>query len=141
VPDFFAGEAAVREKAAAKLVSPALTALMAETRAATAQSLDRLKAQVTAFDLTLGKALNRSRRKMEYQLEKMERKIARQTLLRDHRATGDAAALTNLIFPHKHLQERLYSILPFLAKHGPSLIDSVYENVHTDCPDHKLLTL
>jgi bacillithiol biosynthesis cysteine-adding enzyme BshC len=141
VPDFFHGEAALREKAAAKLVSPELTALMAETRAGTAKSLDRLKATLVAFDSTLAKALNRSRRKIEYQLEKTERKIARQTMLRDERATRDAAALTNFIYPHKHLQERLYSILPFLAKFGPGLVDTIYENVHVDCPDHKLLTL
>jgi bacillithiol biosynthesis cysteine-adding enzyme BshC len=141
VPDFFAGEAALREKAAAKLVSPELTALMAETRTSTQISMDRLKAKLTAFDSTLAKALNRSRRKIEYQLEKTERKIARQTLLRDERATHDAEALTNLVYPHKHLQERLYSFLPFLAKFGPGLVDSIYENVHVDCPDHKFVTL
>jgi uncharacterized protein YllA (UPF0747 family) len=74
-------------------------------------------------------------------LEKTERKIARQTLLRDERATRDAAALTNFVYPHKHLQERLYSILPFLAKFGPGFIDAIYENVHVDCPDHKFVTL
>ena len=141
VPDFFAGEAALREKAAAKLVSPELTALMAETRAATQVSLDRLKAKLTAFDSTLAKALNRSRRKIEYQLEKMERKIARQTMLRDERASHDAKELTNFIFPHKHLQERLYSYLPLMAKFGPGLVDSIYQNVHVDCPDHKFLTV
>lgn len=141
VPDFFNGEEALRQKAAAKLVSPELTALMAETRTSTAQSLDRLKARLADFDATLAKALNRSRRKIEYQLEKTERKIARQTLLRDERATHDATALSNFIFPHKHLQERLYSFLPFLAKFGPGLVDVIYENVHVDCPDHKFVTL
>jgi uncharacterized protein YllA (UPF0747 family) len=141
VPDFFAGEAALREKAAAKLVSPELTALMAETRAVTAKSMDQLKARLGAFDPTLGKAFNRSRRKIEYQLEKTERKIARQTIVRDARATHDAETLTNFIYPHKHLQERLYSILPFLAKFGPGVVDSIYENVHVDCPDHKFVTL
>jgi bacillithiol biosynthesis cysteine-adding enzyme BshC len=141
IPDFFTAEAAFRETIAATLVSPQLTALMAETRATTAKSLDHLKAQLAAFDSTLAKALNRSRRKIEYQLEKTEKKIARETLLRDQRATGDATLLSNFIYPHKHLQERLYSILPFLAQFGPGLIDSIYENVHVDCPDHKFVTL
>jgi bacillithiol biosynthesis cysteine-adding enzyme BshC len=141
IPDFFDGEIALREKAAKKLVSPELTALMAETRASMAKSLDRLKAPLAAFDSTLAKALNRSRRKIEYQLEKTERKIARQTLLRDERATHDATALINFVYPHKHLQERLYSFLPFLAKFGPGLVDEIYENVHVDCPDHKFVTL
>jgi bacillithiol synthase len=39
------------------------------------------------------------------------------------------------------LQERLYSILPFLAKHGFDLIDTIYENVRLDCPDHQMLVI
>jgi uncharacterized protein YllA (UPF0747 family) len=141
VPDFFAGEADLREKIAARLVSPALTGLMKETREITGHALDRLKSELTTFDSTLVKALNRSRRKIDYQLEKTERKIARQTMLRDERASRDAAALANLIYPHKHLQERFYSILPFMAKHGPGVIETIWDNVHLDCPDHKLLTV
>jgi bacillithiol biosynthesis cysteine-adding enzyme BshC len=141
VPDFFHGELQLREKAAGKLIPAGLTALMSETRKKTAESLDSLNQMVTSFDPTLAKALARSRHRIEYQLEKTERKIARQTLLRDERATADTAALSNLIFPHKHLQERLYSILPFLAQHGPELVDAIYDNIHPDCPDHKLLTL
>ena len=43
---------------------------------------------------------------------------------RDERATRDASSFYGLIFPERHLQERLYSILPFLAKHGIDLIDT-----------------
>jgi hypothetical protein len=39
------------------------------------------------------------------------------------------------------LQERFYSILPFLAQHGPDLIDRLYDGVRMDCPDHVLLPL
>jgi uncharacterized protein YllA (UPF0747 family) len=114
---------------------------MAETRTETARSLATLKSRLIGFDSTLAKALNRSTRKIEYQLQKIESKIARQTLIRDERASHDASALANLVFPHKHLQERFYSILPLMAKHGPGLVDTIYENIHLDCPDHKLLTL
>ncbi len=44
-------------------------------------------------------------------------------------AARDAASLYGLIFPERHLQERLYSILPFLAKHGLELIDQIYEAI------------
>jgi uncharacterized protein YllA (UPF0747 family) len=140
IPDFAAGETSLREKVAKKLVSPELTALMAETRRGTSESLAALKNRLVRFDSTLEKALNRSMRKIEYQVQKIESKIARQTLIRDERASRDTAALSNLVYPHKHLQERFYSILPLLAKHGPSLVDTIYENIHPDCPDHKLLT-
>ena len=44
----------------------------------------------------------------------------------------------DLVYPQRHLQERLYSILPFLAKHGTGLIDDLYECLNLDCPDHQL---
>ncbi|MCU1261463.1 MAG: hypothetical protein JWO80_4348, partial [Bryobacterales bacterium] len=141
VTDFFHGEESLRDKIAKTLVAPQATALVAETRESTARSLARLKSELMRFDVTLAKALSRSMRKIEYQLAKTERKIARQMLVRDERATRDAASLNGLIYPHRHLQERFYSILPFLARHGFGVIDEIYENVHLDCPDHKLLVV
>ncbi len=138
---FFQGDQELREKLAASLVAPELTAVMTATKHTAAQALSKLKSELTRFDVTLSKALNRSTRKIEYQLTKMESKIARETLMRDRRATRDAASLTGLIFPHRHLQERFYSILPFVARHGTGLIDEVYANVHLDCPDHQLLVV
>ena len=48
----------------------------------------------------------------------IERKAGREALRRDASAAQDAASLYGLIYPERHLQERIYSILPFLAKHG-----------------------
>ena len=74
-----------------------------------------------------------------FQLAKMEAKAEREALRRDERASADARYLVHLIYPEKHLQERFYSILSFVAKHGPGLLDTIYEQVSLDCPDHKLL--
>ena len=57
---------------------------------------------------------------------------------RSGRAEADAGPLVTELFPDKHLQER-YSVLPFLARHGFELFDTIYANVHLDCPDHILL--
>ncbi len=141
LPDFYPGEQAVRERAAAKLVPPALTTRMSDTRTGTSAALARLKTDLLHFDPTLAKALNRSTRKVEYQLSKMESKVARQVILRDERASADARMLSNLVFPHRHLQERFYSILPLVAKHGFTLIDEIYGQLQLTCPDHQLVTI
>ncbi len=60
---------------------------------------------------------------------------------RDDRARSDAASLYGLIYPERHLQERLYSILPFLAKHGLDLVDHLYEAIELDCPDHRMMVV
>ena len=120
---------------------PAVSKALEDTKAATAQAIAGLDTALAGFDPTLANAMQRSSRKIEYQLTKMGRKIAREMLARDQRAGRDAVSLSGLVYPHKHLQERLYSILPFLAKHGLDLIPQLYENTHLECPDHQLLVI
>ena len=93
--------------------------------------MDRLREALQAFDPTLAQALERSARKIQYQFGKVERKTGREALRRDERAARDAASLYGLIYPERHLQERLYSILPFLAKHGLDLIDQIYQEIQS----------
>jgi bacillithiol synthase len=137
--DFFHGEQALRERISASLVPSRLTGLLDETKTAVAQAVQRLEGDLTEFDPTINAAVRKSYSKIAYQLSKVERKVGREMLARDTRAARDAASLSGLIYPHKHLQERLYSILPFLAKHGPGLIQEIAENIHLECPDHQLL--
>ena len=82
-------------------------------------ALDALKGDLDQFDVTLAGALETSRRKIEYQVGKIARKTATQIMARDEQAIRDARSLNGLVFPEKHLQERLYSIVPFIAKFGP----------------------
>ena len=56
---------------------------------------------------------------MEYQVQKIERKVARQILLRDEMATRRRGFAQRPALSAQASQERLYSILPLLAEHGP----------------------
>lgn len=141
LPDFFHGEEALRARIAATLVPSSLQALLAETRDTAIGAIGRLSEELERFDPTLAKAAARGRRKMEHQVRKIERKVARQILLRDQTSTRNAASLSGLLYPHKHLQERLYSILPLLAEHGPDFASRMYEYVQLDCPDHQMVTV
>jgi len=104
-------------------------------------ALARLDSELKAFDPTLRKALDRSTRKVRYQMEKIAAKTGREALRRDERAAADAASLYGLVYPERHLQERLYSILPFLAKHGLELVDQLYDSIELDCPDHRVMVV
>jgi bacillithiol biosynthesis cysteine-adding enzyme BshC len=141
VPALFHPEAEVREQIARKLVPTFLVGEFEEVRQKMAQSLDKLRTEIMQFDRTLADALKRSQNKMLYQLSKMESKVEREALRRDDRASAETRYLTHLIYPEKHLQERYYSILPFLARHGTGLLDTIYDHVHLDCPDHKVLVV
>ncbi len=135
----FHGVEPLRESIAGRLVPPELRAEFDLSQQETLSAIDRLRGRVAAMDGSLGAAVDKSRAKIAYQLAKIEGKVARESLRRDQRARDGAAYLFNLIHPEKHLQERLYSILPFLARHGTGLIDRLFAHVRLDCPDHIVL--
>jgi len=141
VPDTFVNEEALKEKIAGVLVPDAVERAFADALDGIAHNIECLHGELERFDHTLAASLEKSRGKMIYQLEKTRRKIERETMQRDRRAMEDAGYLSALLFPHRHLQERFYSILPFLAKHGLDLIDMVDQAARPDCPDHRVLTI
>lgn len=141
VPSCLAGEGPVRERIAGKLIPPALERRYDELSKEFSGRLELLERDLVAFDPTLAAALGKSRKKILYQVEKNRGKAAREALRRDKRVSVGATQLSHLVCPERHLQERYYTILPFLAKHGMGLIDTVYENLNRSCPDHLVLTV
>jgi bacillithiol biosynthesis cysteine-adding enzyme BshC len=139
--DFLHGEESLREKISKRLAPPAITAALSEAAATIDGALERLERELAGFDPTLAQALERSGRKIRYQVAKIERKTGREALRRDARAAREAASLYGLVYPERTLQERVYSILPFLAKHGLGVVGNVYEAIQLDCPDHRLMDL
>jgi len=137
--DLFHGEETLRERIAGRLVPPSLRKVMGETAAAVDAALQRLHGEMASFDPTLAAGMQRSAQKIRYQLGRIDRKAGREAMRRDERAARDAAYISGLIYPERHLQERLYTILPFLAQHGFELIDQIYQHIELDCPDHRLM--
>jgi bacillithiol biosynthesis cysteine-adding enzyme BshC len=132
---------ALRETIASRLVPAGLTHRIELTKSAFTTALDGLKSELDAFDPTLAASVETSRRKIEYQVGKMARKTATQILAKNDQAQRDAAYLSGLVFPDGHLQERYYSIVPFLAKFGPGVVDEIYQHVRVECPDHQFAVL
>lgn len=104
-------------------------------------ALKDLDATLRSFDPTLAEALDRSQRKMVYQMTKIAGKVEREALLRDERAAREAAELSAWIYPQKAPQERYYGMLPFLARFGSRFPAAIYEAIRSDCPDHQALAL
>jgi len=141
IQSFFHGEEALRERIAARLVPPALNHAMEEAAATVERAIEHLGRDLVTFDPTLSQALERSGKKIQYQIAKIGRKTGREALRRDARAAQEAASLYGLIFPEHNLQERVYSILPFLAKHGLDLVSHIYEAIQLECTDHRLMVI
>jgi bacillithiol synthase len=137
----FTDDQALQARMAAQLVPAELRDRLAGTQEIVASALNALSSDLGRFDVSLNGALSTSRRKIEYQIGKIGRKTAAQIMARDAQAAADAEALSGLIFPDKHLQERLYSIVPFLAKFGPGLVAELYDRIALENPDHRLVII
>ncbi len=140
-PALMVREDKLRDTIASRLVPPGLNASLEGTKSAFTAALNRLKSDLEGFDPTLAASIETSRRKIEYQVGKIARKTSAQILAKDEQAQRDAAYLSGLVFPHDHLQERYYSIVPFLAKFGPGIVEDIYQHVRVECPDHQFAVL
>ncbi len=143
--DTLVPEDALKERIAHVLIPEAVAGLFEETSAEVTGQLDRLGAGLQTFDPTLAASLTKSRAKILYQIAKMRKKTERETMRRDARASEESRYLSASLYPHRHMQERFYSILPFLAQHGAEhgldLAGRLYEAIRTECPDHRVVTL
>ena len=141
VPQTLVDEEHLKERIARALVPETVERTFLDAASGVSASLDVLARELERFDPTLAASAGKARTKMLYQLEKTRRKIERETLRRDSRASADARYLHALLYPQRHLQERFYSILPFLAAHGMDLVDRICDATLLDCPDHRVLTI
>lgn len=139
--DFFQGDEALRRKMSEKLVDPAMVASLAEARTTASAALDGMTAQMKRFDPSIVRAIEKSRRKIEYQFEKIARKASLEAVARDERAERDAQLLMNVAFPRHKPQERVYSMVGLAARHGLDVAAQVYGHVTLECRDHQIVTL
>lgn len=141
VQDLLGHSDEVRRRIAKRLVPSQIEDSFLTVRETISGRLNELRSQLSGFDPTLEAAAHKSEAKMLYQLDKLARKGARAAIQRSAHATENADYLMNLIYPHGHLQERLYTILPFLAQHGLDLIGRLAAEAQLDCPDHMIRTV
>lgn len=141
LPGCFHGLDPLKELVASRLVPSTLQAAFDRTGAEIRDAAARLRDELDSFDPTLAAAMAKSQAKMLYQVEKNRRKAAREALRRDALISESAVYLSNLVYPHRVLQERYYSVLPFIAQHGLDLVQTLGAHIHHGCPDHLLLTV
>ncbi len=141
LPDLLHHAEHVKSRIAAKLVPAHVLESIAALRSGVRPQLEKVQSELRRFDPTLEKAAEKSCAKITYQLQKLESKAARETLRREQRAAQDAEYLINMVYPHRHLQERFYSIVPFLAKYGWDLPQRLFESVQLTCPHHMVRSI
>jgi bacillithiol biosynthesis cysteine-adding enzyme BshC len=118
VEDVWGGPQEVRARMECKSVPTNLAKQFEKDQKEIKKILEQLEKQVTKLDATLKGSVGTARKKINYQLEKLRRKTGRAQDEKDKLIAGHKEYLESLLHPHKALQSRELSLLPFLARWG-----------------------
>ena len=100
-----------------------------------------LRKPIAKLDGTLAGAVDTASRKILFQLQKLRAKAGRARDLRDGILSRHEVLLREALFPEGHLQERELSLLPFLARHGFDLLDTLMKHAGIGAPAHQVAYL
>src|SRR5260370_8499745 len=85
--------------------------------------LDDLQEQLRRVDPTLAEALEKGRRKINYQIDGLRTRFNRAQVGRDEAVHRQLQHAFDLLYPEKTLQERRIHTISIIAPHGRYVID------------------
>ena len=118
VEDVWSGSQDVRHKMEGRSVSSALTRTFDRNQKQIAKMLSQLGKQIEKLDPTLKGTVERARKRIEFQVDKLRRKAGRAQDQKTGLISTHEQYLESLLYPHKGPQERELCLLPFLARWG-----------------------
>jgi bacillithiol biosynthesis cysteine-adding enzyme BshC len=141
LPDLFHGPDPLRQKLATQVLPADLQSAFDHAEKSLTESLAGVKSALERLDKTLVEAAGNAEGKIRHQLEQIRAKAARAELQKSEVAGRHADLLSSALFPNKTLQEREVAGIYFLSKYGLGLLKDLYENIHTECVDHQVVTI
>lgn len=139
--DLFHGPEKVREEIAVRSLPEDLQSGFDEAKGALEHALTAVVPPITKLDPTLVGAAERAGNKMRYQLDRLRKRAANAELRKEEIISRHAAHLSNTLFPHKDLQERVISCVSLLARYGVGTLEILQEAAMSGCLDHQIIYL
>jgi uncharacterized protein YllA (UPF0747 family) len=100
---------------------------------------ERYLEEISAVDASLGASARKLKRKIEYELEKLNRKARTAHGRRADQLQEETGELAANLFPDGKAQERVLNIFPYLTESGWTLIERLVQNVEVDVTDYQVL--
>jgi len=104
-------------------------------------ALAAIQPALESLDRTLVDAAENAGSKMRYQLQGLRDKAARAEARKNTELQRHADELSTLLYPNKELQEREIGAAYFLLKYGAGLLETLKQNLKSDCLDHQVVAL
>jgi bacillithiol biosynthesis cysteine-adding enzyme BshC len=102
--------------------------------------VERLSGRITGLEPTMKDYLGSVSGKIEHQLKGVRKKLLQARRARDKTLRRRAVRLSDGLYPGGDLQERIYTVIPFLARHGIGLIGRLDE-LQIEPWKHHVITL
>jgi bacillithiol biosynthesis cysteine-adding enzyme BshC len=141
VRDVMRGRQHLRGKMEQKSLPQALARRFEADDKALHKVLKEYRKPLERLDRTLLGALDAAERKILHQFLKLKRKAGRAENFRTGVLDRHERLLLDALYPHRDLQERTLSALPFMASNGSELLDTLSHHVNLSAPQHHILFL
>jgi bacillithiol synthase len=139
--DFFGGYDHVVATVVEKHLGKETSAAFDHTTETFSRELDTLQEKLRQVDPTLADALDKGRRKINYQIDGLRTRFQRAQLARDEALQRQLERAFDLLYPEKSLQERHINITSLLARHGRFVIDWIFDAIDLDSNEHEIVYL
>ena len=103
------------------------------------EDLEALKADIAAFEPTLGDAAGQAQGKIRQQLEFLDRKVRQAAKKKDEIAQRQLRKAVDNLCPGGHLQERVFNIAPYLMKYGYGFMERLDRSLESGAYDHRVI--
>ena len=139
--DLFEGPDHVMARVVTKYLGKETAAAFEHTTETFSKELDDLQDQLRRVDPTLADALDKGRRKINYQIEGLRSRFNRSQVARDEAVKRQLEHAFDLLYPQKALQERHVNIMSFIARHGLYFVDWIFDAIELESNDHQIVYL
>ncbi|HEY6046645.1 MAG TPA: bacillithiol biosynthesis cysteine-adding enzyme BshC, partial [Pyrinomonadaceae bacterium] len=139
--DFFQGLDHVIAQVVQKYLSQETSATFEHTTQTFNRELDALQEQLRRVDPTLADALDKGRRKINYQIDGLRTRFNRAQVGRDEAVNRQLEHAFDQLYPKKSLQERQINVTSDLARHGRYFVDWAFDAIDLSSKDHQVVYL
>jgi bacillithiol biosynthesis cysteine-adding enzyme BshC len=139
--DFFAGVDHVVARVVAEYLGKETSEAFDHTTTTFNNELNNLQEELRRVDPTLAEALEKGRRKINYQIDGLRTRFQRAQMGRDEAVHRQIERAFDLLYPGKTLQERRINITSMMARHGRYVIDWIYGAIDLGSNDHHIVYL
>jgi len=133
------------EQLASRILRAQLPPDLGTTLATARQGVDEIFRQVgeavAAVDPTLRATAGQTGGHIKGHLDQLEKKAVQAMKRREADTTQQLQRLRDALMPGGKLQERVYPVLPYLAKYGPQLVGSLRHQIAGPGWEHQLVTI